>query len=152
MSVLAACGGVATSGTLLSLNASSVRIKSITIWSPPGAAINATASITWFGVNVPDKEISDTAFGNTFPAYVRSTPPPNSQASYFQRIAPAYDMCKLEVTSGAIIDVVLDHTINGDNALLSTVNQAGMTSGVPYFGRLDGYASGLLVPVGLNSV
>jgi hypothetical protein len=146
-------GGIATTTTNLACIASSVRVKSIEMWAAVSPASQATVSCTFYGLNTPDIERTDTGFGSTYPAYLKANTPKVSQAGFWQINGADNNLFNLGCPGSTIIDVEVEYTMIGDQiAGALTRTQAGMSAGTYYYGRLDGYTSGLLIPVSLSNV
>jgi len=151
--VMGAVGGIATSTTNLACIASSVRVRSVEMWAAVSPTASATVSLTFYGLNTPVIERTDTSFGSTYPAYLKVSTPRVSQAGFWQISSADNNLMNLVVPADTIIDVEVEYTLIGDQvALALNRTQAGMTTGTFYYGRFDGYTSGILIPVSLSNV
>jgi hypothetical protein len=132
---------------------SSVKINSITMWTPPPSqGSSATCSVDWVGFqNSPDREVSDTSVSVAVPAMVASKPPRNSLASFWQ-LAGGTTLCTLTAPVGSVIDVDLSLIFNdNDGAVINNIAVATGVLGTSYYLSLDPNGTHRYVPVSLNS-
>ncbi len=130
----------------------SVKVKCIEIWAPLASVGTPTScAIEWTGTaNSPNVEVSDTTVTATFPAYIKTRPPKNSLASFWQ-VASSTALCLITCPQGSIIDVTLSGIMNDNEANSTSI---GITSGVVgkvYYLYLTGQTSAALVPIALTS-
>lgn len=130
----------------------SFRLKNIEIWAPPpsqGATV--TTSVEWLGVgNSPNLEVSDTHVSVSRPAYLKTAPPPQSLASFWQ-ISAGANLFNLVAPVGAIIDISYEMIMVDQTSASTTVGAATVTLGQVYYLALDHGTSDLLVPVSLTT-
>jgi hypothetical protein len=127
-----------------------VRVKEVEVWHCPVASSVSTVSVEFGGQiagQVGDQKIhSDSSMGLS-PAHVRCSPSRDSQASQWQ-FESGTAAFRLDVPSGAVIDVVLSY--RGEfNAAYAVANAlVAATTGAYYLRGLDGQpvASTVLVP------
>jgi hypothetical protein len=151
--MLSATGVIATvTNTTAALIHFSGRIKSIEMWCPPasqGAA--ATCSVEWVGGNnSPNVEVSDTSVSVSKPAHLKSKPPFNSLAAFWQINSNTSALFTLLCPVGTIIDLVLDLVFNDQDATTVTTVTTGVLSTI-YYLALDHGTSDKLVPVSLQT-
>jgi hypothetical protein len=150
-SLLCASGGVVTvlNTTFKSMFAS-VKIKRITMWAPPASQGSAvTCSVEWIGqANSPNREISDTTVSVARNAYVSSSPPPQSLASFWQNTSSG-NLCTITAPTNTIIDVEVSLILNDDDVAAATSVVASGTLGGYYFLSLDPNATHYYTPVSL---
>lgn len=137
-----------TACTMLS---NSVRVKSISIWTPPasqGAA--ATCSVNWHSENfVSSFERSDTTVSTSQPAKLRTKPPVGS-AAYFLLSTGTDTIFTITAPTGSIIDVHCVHVLNDTQTIGPTYLVGAGTLGVLYYPPLDGTGDKFL-PVSLGT-
>jgi len=152
-SLLGAAGAMGTIiNSFVSCLNESVRVKFIEIWTPPAVqGGNATCSVDWVGFNnSPNVEVSDTTVSVAQPAHVRTSPPNQSLAAFWQ-VAGGSTVCTITAPSGSIIDVALDLILSDDEAALTTIAVGVDSVGVIYYLSLDPNATHRFVPVSLTT-
>jgi hypothetical protein len=163
--LLTAAGVMATTATAGTSLYQSVRLRRITIWSPPasqGAAV--TCSIFWLprsanaGIGGRATEVSDTTVSVAAPATVSSVPPKDSQASFWQN-GSSTTLVQLVAPAGSIIDVELsltvqDGPVSGGGYTPAAAVLVAATAGVVYYCSLDSAtkAGSIYQPVSLTSI
>jgi len=152
-STLGAMGGVsAAANTNVSSFFGSFLIREVKIYTPPasqGAA--ATCSVEWIGLaNCPNVEVSDTTVSVADPAVIRSRPPVNSLASFWQ-LAGTTAYMTLTAPAGSIIDVSLDAVLFDDDVAQAVNAVAASSLGSVYYLSLDPNATHRYVPVSLTT-
>lgn len=152
--LIGACGNTCViANTSMNSWASSVKIKSIRIWSPAAAAADVSASVAWAATlnNVPDDEKLASTVGSAFTGYFRSVPPRKSLASdWWSTTAGAQILFSITAPTNSIVDVTV--AVRLCNVL--PLQNLGIATGVlgnVYYGYLDGAATHSFVPVGLPS-
>jgi hypothetical protein len=146
-----------TAATQLCTTADSVRIKSIEMWAPPPTQGSvSTVSVVWNQasagvVNFSTIEHSDTSNSVAVPAHVKSHPPKDTLAAFWQPTSTGVTLCTLVTPPGTIIDVDLDIIMSDSAAATQTYTAATIVSGVMYYLALDGFAGNNLVPVSLTT-
>jgi hypothetical protein len=150
------CGNVAATTTSAYSIWGAVKLKRVSVWAPPpsqGSAI--TTSCVWSagtsGQNFVNMEVSDTSNSVATPAVIHTSPPKESQASFWQNVGNNADLFNLVAPTGSIIDVTVDMVL-ADNELPpidSTVVAA--TVGDIYFSGLNGWG-GTYAPVSLSTL
>jgi len=151
-------GAVGAVGTLLnslvSVSADFVRVSYVEMWTPPAAqGDSATCSINWSGTaNSPDVEFSDTTVSVTDAAHVRSVPPRNSLAGFWQAASSNTTVFSLIAPPGTIIDVRISFILSDSGALTQTIAVATAALGETYYLSLDpSFATHYYVPQSLNT-
>jgi hypothetical protein len=130
----------------------STRIKRVDMWAAPAAqGQSATCSIEWFGFNnSPNIQESDTTLSVGKNAYLSSSPPDTSLASFWQK-ATGTQLFSLTCPSGTIIDIIYDSII-GDDETSDDINVAGaVVLGEIYYLALDHNNGDMLKPVSLTT-
>lgn len=150
---------VATSATVATVLAKTVRLRKVEVWGPmPSTLIPVTVSVAFgdtgaagtAGASGPVKLFSDTSMGATQPAHVSCRPPLTSQISQWQDGAASgsAQAFRLVCPQYAIIDVHLSYLIADKNGYVpGTVSGSGMTTGANYEFYLDASSTQHLVPV-----
>lgn len=170
------CGliSVPTTSYAASTNASmqpffnAIRIKKLRMWQPLTSLNSAPAGVLqpstigcfWMASNdasfCPEWQLRKT-ISATQVAYLESTPPKNSQASFWNPSSASQPICKLQFDQAAVISVELEATMGFGGGLSNTTQYIANTytvpsvanallGGVPYQMPLDfassGYGSG----------
>jgi len=152
-SLLGAAGtvGVIINSFVACIN-ESVKLRSVEIWSPPAAqGGNATCSVDWVGFNnSPNVEVSDTTVSVAQPAHVRTAPPAQSLAAFWQ-VAGSGTLCTITAPTGSIIDVNLDLILSDDESALTTIAVTTDAVSVMYYLSLDPNATHRFTPVSLTT-
>jgi len=152
-SLLGAAGTVcyAVNANVAAINAS-VKLNRISMWSPPSAqGSSVTCSVDWIGsANSPNQEISDTSVSVAQPAYL-STSPPNQSIASFWHVSSDAAICTLVAPVGTIIDVDLDLVLQDDDLSAVVIAVAVGAAGVQYFLSLDPNATHRYIPVSLTT-
>jgi len=156
-SILCAAGTICTvvNSNVISMF-TSFKIRRVEVWSPPasqGAAV--TCSLNWSGAVSqfsPDLEVSDTSLSVTRPAYISTSPPQGSIASFWQSLS-SNGIFELTAPSGSVIDVVLDLILYDDDNPAGQANVAVTTAtlGLTYYMSLDPNTTHRYVPVSLTT-
>jgi hypothetical protein len=150
----AGCTGTVTNTTVTSPFAS-VKLNHISIWSPPSSQGSAvTCSVEWASQsNANNREVSDTSVSVATPAHIRSRPPLNSLASFWQAPGIADNqLCNLVAPSGSIIDVNLSLIMqDDDNGSAITRSVATAVIGTIYYLALDNATGHVYTPVSLTT-
>jgi hypothetical protein len=149
-------GAAGTIGTVVNSRVvpmmESIRVREVSIWTPPasqGAA--ATCSVLWVGIanQSNNMEVSDTTVSTATPAHIKTFPPRNSLASFWQQ-ASNTSLFTVTAPSGSIIDVSLDMIV-GDDENNITIFVVTATLGATYFLALDGTSTNRFIPVSLTT-
>jgi len=112
---------------------SSVKVDAVEIWSPPASQGSfATCAIEWNGsaaqAVAANLEISDTSVSTAQPAHLRSHPPPQSLAGFWQTPGIANNaLFVLNCPAGSIVDVTMSLIMNDDE---DTAIAGGVATGV----------------------
>lgn len=158
--ILQSAGCVAATTTSAYPIYNSLRIRKISIWTPPpsqGAA--ATCTVAWANptgsgsVNSPAIEVSDTSVSTAQPATLVTRPPKLSIPSFWQQTSTLV-LCNITAPTGSIIDLCVD-LIHCDGLLYDNnvpVTIIGGTVGLTYYFALDGEASKEYTPVALATI
>jgi len=153
-SILAAAGSVCyqANTNVASIN-QSFKIVELELFGAPAAqGSTSTVSIEWLGTaNAPSVEVSDTTNSVATPAHVKSRPPRDSQAVFWQTPSSASNnLVTLVAPAGTIIDIVLELVQNDDQLQVNTGVAAGALGSL-YYLSLDPNATHRYVPVSLNT-
>ncbi len=150
--LLGALGTVCTVvNTTVAQFARAFRIKSVEMWAPISSTSTAPVSCTivWFGFgNSPNIERTGTSISNAQPAHLRSTPPKESLAGFWQ-LTGSTNIFFLTAPGGTVVDLEVEYVLVDQATATSTQTVAAGTLGNVYYLALDGPTTNLLVPVGL---
>jgi hypothetical protein len=153
--VLGAIGTTGLNSAQCAAIADSFRVRSIAMWAPPPSqGTTATVAVEWVGQAYGNSlEFSDTTVSTAQPAYLRSTPPVSSLASFWQNPNGGSTGNLLTVTApvSTLIDLVVDFILIDTAAAGYYFATASASDGIISYLALDGYASNKITPVGLNS-
>jgi len=146
-SLLAACGATCTvTGTTLSVDSDSVRIRSIKLWSPPTPG--STVSVAWLP-SIPyirPTVTSDVCTSDSVPAFVSTSPPKNELfygwMSLIGNGVPTLSIANIVAPVGSILDISVDYQMF-TGAAGTTQTTYAVTSGIAvlgtkYYVSLDG--------------
>ncbi len=130
----------------------SFKLKSIEVWTPlVTAGTPTTCSIEWTGTNnSPNVEVTDTTVTSTFPAHIKTKPPRNSLASFWQ-VGSSNQICILTAPLGSIIDVVIAYVMNDNEANSITIPLTTGVLGKVYYLGLCNNASVNPQAIGLTT-
>jgi len=125
----------------------SYKILELELWMPPngaqGSVVPTSASITWLGGGLAaDKVVCANSLSFDRPAYLRTFPPKNSQASFWalaQGNSNVYFAIGQQAT-GAILDLVMACKLEVGPSGTTTIAGSGYGNQLLY-GRLDGIPS-----------
>lgn len=146
-------GAVATTSTTIQPIASSFKIHSITIWPSPSSTGTAFADL-WWNVSISQfskdtERISVIPEGVSVTTPVKFVPPKNSLAAEWQT-SSSNSLFTIVSSPGSVVYVHASYTISNTSiATVSTVATA--TSGLIYYGYLDGPGTHAYQPVGVLS-
>jgi len=134
-----ACGAMNTSSTVAYSLAQSVKLKSVELWSPVSAqGATVTTSLEWptSGQNM-SREVTDTSNSVSRVAHVKTRPPPNSLAGFWNT-GTGVSLFILNIPTATIIDVLVTFVLN-DGVNSAPVNgvTVGATVGAITYGYLD---------------
>lgn len=154
--LLNSCGVVASTTTVGNNIFGAAKVLSVKAWTPPASqGSNATVSILWAsaGANYTSGlEVMDSTNSVSVPATIRSRPPQNTLASFFQTNSGSATLFTLTCPVGTIIDVTVRLVMNDAltvDAAPGTCVLAGATVGSVYYTPLDGHG-GIYTPLGLT--
>jgi len=152
--LISMCGVIATTTTTGSAWVGSLRVREVEIWSPPSAQGQAvTCSLEWVAGlgSAGTQEVSDTSMSVARPAHIRTRPPRNSLASFWNNGGNNPQMFVLVAPTGSIVDVTVDLVMFDDEITAPTVvTLTAATVGNVYYMPLDGHG-GSFVPVSLTA-
>jgi hypothetical protein len=153
-SLLCAAGsmGVVSNTTVISY-LQSVRIKRITIRAPPPSQGSiATTSVEWVGIanQSSNKEVSDTSNSVTTPATIKSIPPRQSLAAFWQQPSST-SLCYLIAPPGSIIDILLDLIFQDDDSTNASSSVATAVVGNVYYLSADPNTTHYYTPISLTT-
>lgn len=149
--LLSAAGLVATAATVAYPIGMSMKIRRVSVWSPPPSqGTSAYAAIQWYGHNagIPTSQISDTTMSVSQPAYVTSKPPQGTRAYQWLTEDSSY-VFQVKVETGSVVDVDLSFYLSDVVGSGLARTTSGMTIGQNYYAGLTGVGSSA-APVGLN--
>lgn len=143
-------GLMATTTNNLQPMCKSLRVKRITIHTPPASTGNySSCGVRWIGVYGEHVLVSDTSINISRPAFITSTPPANSLASFWRTTSDSDGFMALSVPQNSIIDLEVEWIIfDGANNVTSFLASAPL----PLYSIVYGYLDGLnqtLAPIGL---
>ncbi len=149
--ILGALGTVCTvTNTTVAQFNKSFRIRSIEAWAP-GSATPATLTLIWIGLaNSPNVEVSDTSITASFPAHIKTSPPPESSAWLWQ-VTGATQVFFITGPTGTVLDLDVDYIETDQTFAASTQAVSVGVLSQCYYLALDGPTSNLLVPVALTT-
>lgn len=159
LTLLTACGVVASGATVGQTIWQSVRVNQIEIWSPPpsqgaaatcGVTFPPSSTVVGFGMT---REVSDTTVSVSTPAHVCTSPPAGSLCGFWQNGALAAPLFSLTAPVGSIIDVWVSLIAkDGTYVDANTATLVGATVGGVYYTSLDSStaAGSIYAPVGLT--
>jgi hypothetical protein len=131
-----------------------LRIKRVQIWAPPLTSGTNEVEILW-GVqgqaNMNPVRVTDVSVSTAFPAYISTSPPPNSVASFWQNVGVNQDMFKISCPTASYIDVTLELTLWNNEGSGFNTTVALATLGDMYYMSLDGPTPHDMQPIGLNT-
>jgi hypothetical protein len=142
-SILGAAGTMCTVGnTTVVTYANSFRINRIRIWGGaqvPATTVPTTVAVDWTGLgNSPSREVSDTTVSNAFPAFIDTSPPPNSLAAFWQT-ASSTTIFTLKCPVQSVVEVHLTLILADGNpdSEGTAITVATGTQGSTYWLALD---------------
>ena len=158
--IAGACGGIATSSTVLQPWFSCFRIKKISGWCGGTAAGSALTPIEvdWAsGISSIDKdEVMGTATpsGTTVSGAMVFTPPPKSLAGYWINSSVTSSLTVLTMTGqlGSVFVLEIEGVLANNFSPFAAVTIAGGATGAVYWLALDRAGSNLIRVVGRNFV
>jgi hypothetical protein len=152
-SIISACGGIATTATVLHPVVGSFKIHSVKMWAPSASSALATCSVAWegglFGLT---KTVQDTSVSVTTPAKVFAKPPIGSTAEFWQSFASNNVLFTIQSNvSSTIVDVKMSCIYSDNSNPPYGVAVVGGTVGNVYFLGLDGLAvaTSKFIPLGV---
>jgi len=159
-SLLATCGTIATvANTQGTKFVDSVKINSISIWSPPTSGSKVT--LAWDSsapIFTRPVVMSDTCLSTSVPAHIITRPPKSElYADWMCASSNSSDVniCLITVGAGAVIDVNLSFQLytGSSNITSSTITYASGSAalGSVFYGYLDTSATHSFAPVDLVS-
>jgi len=130
-------------------------IHMIEIWTPPAAGQVASCSVDWFSSSSGEAEASaklivDTSNSPSYPAHIRTAPPRNTLASFWQNSASS-NFCVINCPQYSIVEVEVSARIDGIVPANNAVSVTTCALGSFYFLALDGPANNGLIPVYLKT-
>lgn len=152
---------VAATATSAYQLAESVRLRRISIWSPPSASlVPVTCSIDWLGSAAGtfgnSKRVSDTSMSQA-PARVTAAPPEGSQVGqWLAASGNSQTIVTLAYAAGSVIDIKYDLIVRDaatSASVAAALGVAGATVGANYIRPLDSTAgTATLSPISYSSV
>jgi hypothetical protein len=151
--VINACGGMASTTSLIRPWATSFRIKSVVLFSPSSTTVDDTLSLEWnsgFSAFIKD-EIRNmtTPTGMTLPQKIVYRPPKESLAHGWISNGSSGGIMTITCPAGTVVDVHIDYTIfaGGLTQTSGFGTVSTVTVGVIYYVALDGTATNNLIPL-----
>jgi hypothetical protein len=152
-----AAGGICTvANSAVTCIFGCLRIRRVEIWAPLLSSGTNEVEILWGNqstLNSNPVRVTDVSVSTAFPAHIRTSPPRNSTASFWQNIgiSGGVPMFHLSCSTGAYIDVTLDLIMwNNEGSGFSTNVGVGVLGDI-YYMSLDGPTTHDLQPIGLNT-
>ncbi len=135
------------------------RIRKVEIWGFCGASPPGTLSLEWTPSTASGTgnfnsgyELSDTSLSTSFPTHISTTPPPNSQAAFWQRFAGNTTVLfNLSSSDAMVVDLYVDMVLQDDGTAGAAITVAAATVGAVYYQPLDG-DGGALVAVSKTTI
>jgi len=144
------CTATTTYGRLLS----GYLLKGIKIWCPSsGSDVTSTISVEWLSNYGPSRIVSDVSM-SVKPAFLHSSPPKNSLASFWSLTGSneSEKICVLTLPEQSVVDVTYSRIFeNGETPTLVTATDSG-TAGTLYMTFLDGVITGIIQPVSYSAI
>jgi hypothetical protein len=132
-----------------------ILLESLEIWACNASNLVNTASVEWTnttGVGAPGNTISDTALGTARPLYIRTKPPPGSEAAFWIS-SNTHAVCEIGGPQGSVVDIVVRVSLkDNDGAVAVTAPVVGAIPGTIYFRRLDSTTTNILTPISANVI
>jgi hypothetical protein len=136
------------------------RLKIVEVWAPGQFTASAQPSavvVEWIGNAYTSLvEKSDISVNSAFPAHVCTSPPPKSDASFWQNdVTLSTVLFQLTCPQGSVLDILVEY-IENDSQLagLAFSSTATGVAGTIYYPYLDRYTNTtpILLPVGLATI
>lgn len=153
---------VAISATTAARVCDGMKISKVDIWAANSAGNSSnTAELEWLNEGAigayfgPGVTVSDTALGVTDIAHVSTTPPVGSSAAFWLNDAEAsYELMRLSIPQGGVVDVILDIVLFDNDDPRSVLGSlSGATPGKFYCRALDNSDSTpVLKPVSYDTI
>jgi hypothetical protein len=133
----------------------SYHLKMIEIWGTSAAiGTTSTVDIEWnsTATQTANTSVSDTVLSPFQNAHVRSPPPANSNASFWQDTGSAGASILFSITcpANSVVDITVDFTINWQEPAGTQRVVAGATPGTVYVPNLGGTTLAAVLP--LNAI
>ncbi len=124
---------------------SGIRLKSVSIWQ---SGSTSPISVEWTSQYGPSSIVSDTAVGTAQPAYVSTSPPPMSLASFWSITGQNETevIAILSYVTNAVIDITYEAVLQNGETPTSVTTTANGTTGTVYMTYLDGVTKTDLIP------
>jgi hypothetical protein len=152
--IAGAVGTIATSTTAVKAWAASVRVNQIKLWAcTTGAGSASTVAVEWESslTSSNTREVSDTSISTAVPACVRTGPPQNSLARFWQAVDNGATLAYLTGPTGTIADVDVSFILDDEDTFDTGIAVSSATLGHTYYLYLDGSTLHQMQPVSLNA-
>jgi hypothetical protein len=132
---------------------SGIRLRSIEMWFS-SASSTTPISVEWTSTYGPSRIVSDSPVGTAQPAHVKSTPPPQSLASFWSLTGQNESevVMILSYDTPAFIDITYDAILQNGEAAVSVTTTANGAVGRVYHTYLSGVTTTDLVPVSYTPI
>jgi len=132
---------------------SGIRLKSISLWavqtgqSASEQLVACTTSVEWTSTNGPSTIVSDSSM-SVLPAYVQTSPPRNSLASFWSLTGNNETdvLAILSLVDRSVIDITFESVIQNGETPTALSPTTAMTAGSVYMSYLDGVAGAGKIP------
>ncbi len=132
------------------------RVKSVEMWGyPTSGAGHAETIIDWnsnpaSGAGYsPGLSVEGISSNVSEPAYVKSSPPPNSYASWWHNVDDTNTLFKLTCPDGTILDIVFEYVVNDAELGIAAPSVSSATVGAIYHRQPDAL---FVIQGGLNTI
>jgi len=140
--ILSSVGNVAATSILLYNYWGSFKINSLEMWCPSVNNATTECSVEWIGGSYGNnKLVQDTSNSVTYPAHVKTSPPQNNSASFWQS-GDTVDIFTITTSaSNTIVDLSVQLMMTDNTFGVIPVAVTGATAGSVVYLGLDGLPS-----------
>lgn len=128
------------------------KLHRVRLWGPTVSGTATTVSILWNSASIfessSNKLVTDTSVSESYPAFVDSVPPLNSNSAFWQT-ASSSGLLYLTVPVGGIIDIDVSYTLCDGAGGGVGITLATVVLGTYYYLALDGPTTAHYTPIGL---
>lgn len=141
--ILASVGNVAATSVLLYNYWGSFKISTIEMWCPAVNNGTTECSVEWIGGSFGNnKLVQDTSNSVTYPAHIKTSPPKQNSASFWQS-GDTVDIFTITTSaSNTIVDLSIQLMMTDNTFGVVPTVVVGATAGSVYYLGLDGLPSG----------